>query len=105
MWWIAAATDVPGSDSQPIIVALISALAGVLAAVIGGLVNMARKEGSGRADAPVADLSFRDHVVGELAVNARRNDDNDERDDVQDRRLDQIERHLDMDNPRWRHGD
>lgn len=100
MWLVAA--DVAGGDSQPIIVALISALGAVVVAVVGALVNLARKENN-RPDAVPADLPFRDHVIGELAVARQRDDDNDERDEVQDRRLDQIERHLDIDNPSWRH--
>jgi hypothetical protein len=48
-------------------------------------------------------------VVGNLrervAVLERRADDSDDRDEVQDRRLDQIEDRLDLDNPRWGHHD
>lgn len=55
--------------------------------------------------APTADMAHRDYVVGRLAVHDQRLDDGDERDEIQDRRLDQLERVLDLDNPSWRHPD
>jgi hypothetical protein len=39
------------------------------------------------------------------AVLSDRADDCDTRDETQDRRLDQIEKRLDLENPRWRAGD
>lgn len=102
MWQIAAAA-VGGDSSQPIIVALISALGGVLVAVVGGLITVARREmgeGSGGSRPPLNER---------VAVLERRANDSDDRDAMQDRRLktgeerqDDVERFLDRSHPDWR---
>lgn len=51
---------------------------------------------------PASDLAWRDYVTGELAVGRARADDSDERDEMQDRRLDHLERVLDRSHPDWR---
>lgn len=111
MWLVAVET--PSEDPRTAVtLALIGLLSAMGVALVGGVFSwlVARanktKPTADAATPPVAgmDLGFRDYLVGELAVARRRDDDNDERDDVQDRRLDQIERYLDLDNPEWRHG-
>jgi hypothetical protein len=94
----------PG-DQSPIIVALISALGGVLVAVIGGLISVARRESADRQhQAAPPSLGER------TAVLERRAEDSDEWKDLHDRRmnngerrLERIERHLSDRDPRWRH--
>lgn len=108
MWlhggWASAAetTTQTGASDQLIIViggvvtAAIVALGGVLVAIVN------RGGGKTVASPPTAAVNG-DHALYErTAVLARRADDADERDEVQDRRLDQIERVLDLDNPEWR---
>lgn len=111
MWLVAVET--PSEDPRTAVtLAVIGLLSAMGVALVGGVFSwLAARQSKAKptvdtAQAPVAgmDLSFRDYLVGELAVARRRDDDNDERDDVQDRRLDQIERYLDLDNPEWRHG-
>lgn len=113
MWHLVAAESPATADGQTqIILAIIGLLSVVLVAAIGGLFSLLSARANRTEPAPPPpsatpfpgiDLPFRDYVVGELAVNRKRDDDSDERDEIQDRRLDQIERHLDLENPEWRH--
>lgn len=94
MWWTAAAE--PSADpSQPIVVALISALGGVVAAAFAALVSIARREDRNE---PTATPSLGERT----AVLERRALDNDERDDLQDHRIESVERFLDRRHPDWR---
>lgn len=93
---ISAATDAGGESSQPIIVALISALGGVMVAVVTGLVAIARRESNDRRPPDTPTLGER------AAVLERRAEDNDQRDDLQDHRLDTVERYLYRSDPDWR---
>lgn len=97
MWALVAAEQPAGQDSQTqIILAIIGLLSLVLVAATGGLFSLLTAKANRTSPAPPpptassspgVDLAFRDFVVGELAVNRKRDDDNDERDDVQDREL------------------
>jgi hypothetical protein len=94
---------VVSGDQQPIIVALISALGGVLVAVIGGLITIARRESNDRQPPAIPSIGER------TAVLERRAEDTDEWKDLHDRRqdrgerrLDRIERYLTEDDPNWR---
>jgi uncharacterized protein (UPF0218 family) len=81
-----------------VITAAIVALGGVLVAIVNSRTNRTTPS----PPAPLQPDS--DHVLYErTAVLARRADDADERDEVQDRRLEHIERVLDVENPEWRH--
>lgn len=92
--WLTAA-DAPAPDSQTaIILAVIGLLTAVLVAVATGVFTLLSARANRTEPAPPsstsnasADLVFRDYVVGELAVNRKRDDDNDERDDLQDHEL------------------
>lgn len=103
---VMAAADPPGTGSKD---ELLVVAGGIVVAAIGsaGLVLSSWFSGRNKttpAPTPVVpDLAWRDYVSGELAVGRRRADDGDEQDEIQDRRLDQIERVLDIDNPEWRH--
>lgn len=104
MW--AAAGDAQTQDAQvAIILAVIGLLTAVLVAVIGGFFTMKTARASRTEPAPPTDLGPRldTRAYERIAVTERRMDDNDDRDEIQDRRLDQIERALDLDNPDWRH--
>lgn len=88
MWTVAA--DVAGGDgSQPIVVALIAALGGVLTTAVGALVSVARRESREPSPAPLPSLGER------VAVLERRANDTDDALDLQDRRLDREERRMD----------
>lgn len=100
--WLVAAETTPSVDGQTqIILAVIGLLSVVLVTALGGLFTLltARANRTSPAQPPATqpqgDLQWRDYVVGELAVNRRRDDDNDERDDVQDRRHQDAEHRLD----------
>jgi hypothetical protein len=92
--WLTAA-DAPAPDSQTaIILGVIGLLTAVLVAVVTGVFMLLSARANRTEPAPPAstpnasaDLAFRDYVVGELAVNRKRDDDNDERDDLQDHEL------------------
>ena len=89
---------------------LVVIVGGIITAAIGGAVAIAVATINARANRtapstqPTSPPATAD-VIGmheDIAVLRFRADDADERSEIVDRRLDQIERHLDMDNPRWR---
>jgi hypothetical protein len=109
LWLVAA--DAPVQDSQTaIVLGVIALLTAVLVAVVGGVFTLLNTRASRTTppDQPAPpqqqpmDLAFRDFVVGELAVARERLDDHDEDLAIKDRRHDQVERYLDLDNPNWR---
>lgn len=79
----------------------------VLGAAVTGLFALwtARTNRADRVPVEPAGTSFHDYVIAELAVLRQRADDSDSERKVIDRRLDQHERALDIDNPDWRHRD
>lgn len=107
--WLAAAEESANQDAQTaIILGVIGLLTAVLVAVATGVFSLlsAKANRTAPAQPPSVNAAPDLEVVGNLrervAVLERRADDADERDEVQDRRLDQIERHADLDNPEWR---
>lgn len=116
MWHIgglvAASSEVPasgGSDSLLVVIGgIVVAGIGAAATVLVAAINSRNSKTTPSPPPPTAtgvgvDQTFRDFVIGKLAVHDQRLDDADERDEVQDRRHDQVERVLDLDNPQWRH--
>jgi hypothetical protein len=105
LWLIAV--DAPAPDSQTaIILGVIGLLTAVLVALATGVFSLLSARANRTEPAPPSPVPVPagDHVLYErIAVLERRADDSDERDEVQDRRLDQVERRLDIDNPEWRH--
>lgn len=100
MWLLAA--DAPASQDShtAIILGVIALLTGVLVAVVGGIFSLLSARASRSSLPPLLDdVPLHERV----AVLERRADDADDRDETQDRRLDQHERVLDIDNPDWRH--
>lgn len=80
-----------------VITAAIVALGGVLVAIVNSRANRTTPS------PPSPNPSANEHELYErTAVLSRRADDSDERDEVQDRRLDKIERVLDINDPEWR---
>ena len=75
-----------------------TAIGGVLVAIFNSR-NKAHQPGLTTLD-PAEDWAI---IRERVAVLEQRTDDRDEAADVQDRRLDQIERHLDLDSPVWKH--
>lgn len=123
--WLGA-TEPAASDAQTaIILAVIGLLSLVLVAVVTGIFSLLTAKANRTSPAPPQsgtppqDLAFRDHVIGELAVGRQRDDDNDDRDDVQDHelrnqrdvldehhdRLSSVERYLDAHDTDWRPND
>jgi hypothetical protein len=80
---------VSSDPSQPIVVALISALGGVIAAAFAALVSLARRESRNEQQYGTPPLGER------TAVLEQRANDSDEQLDLQDRRIDVGERRLD----------
>lgn len=104
--WAADAPDGSGTDQLIIIlggviVAAITAGGTVLVAVVNARTNRTAPSPPSPTSEPTPTVDAI-HLREDVAVLRYRADDSDERDEIQDRRLDQIERHLDMDNPRWR---
>lgn len=113
MWHIggllAAEAPTSGGNDQLLVMigGIVVAAIGAAATVLVAALNRSNKTAPSPpgASGPGSDMAFRDYVIGEIAVGRKRDDDGDERDEIQDRRLDQIERVLDLDNPEWRHRD
>lgn len=105
--WLAAAADPSAQDGETaIILAVIGALSLVLVAAVSGLFALLSAKANRTAPAPPPPTAAPNpdgiSVIRErIAVLERRADDSDERDDVQDRRLNRIEDRLDLDDPRW----
>jgi hypothetical protein len=92
------------AESGDLAAALIPAVWTFLGIVVVTLGTIAVQAQKSRSERPPLPGAGGDHELYErTAVLRQRADDADERDEVQDRRLDQIERHLDLDNPNWRH--
>jgi hypothetical protein len=105
--WLAATDTGAGQDTQTaIILAVIGLLTVVLGAAVTGLFALwtARTNRADQVPGPTG-VNFHDYVVGELAKLQQRADNADSERSVIDRRLDQHERALDIDNPDWRHRD
>jgi len=108
LWQQIVAADVPAttgvSDQLVIMVggvitAAIVALGGVLVAVVNSRASKTTPS------PPAPHPEGADHVLYErTAVLGRRADDADDRFEMMDRRVDQIERRLDLDDPKWRGG-
>lgn len=78
----------------------------MLVAVATGVFSLLSARANRTAPAPpppTPELNGVGALRERIAVLERRADDADDRDEMQDRRLDQIEDRLDLDNPRWGH--
>jgi hypothetical protein len=99
VWLVAASTG--GQEAQnALVLAIVGAGAGLLVAICTGLFQVwaAKQNHSGQIPENAQTILFE-----RTAVLSARADDSDDRDEAQDRRLDQIERALDLDNVMWRH--
>lgn len=100
VWIHAAAADVPaGESTQPLIIALISALAAVVVGAFSALVGLSKRETSYNADDDRANPRGGNERT---AVLEQRANDADDRDDIQDRKIEAIMRFLDRTWPDWR---
>lgn len=111
MWRLVApyAADLPEQQSNGQLPVLIFGLLGTVVVVVGtvlvALINSRanRTTASPPAPTPVGALGDQDGRAGErIAVLEHRAEDSDERDEMQDRRLNAIEAHLDMRGETWR---
>jgi hypothetical protein len=98
--WLTAASSGAQDTQNALVLAIVGALSGLLVALATGVFNLltarqVRREGSLPEDAQTM-------LFERTAVLTQRADDSDERDETQDRRLDVLERVLDLDNPNWR---
>lgn len=105
MWAYAAEEVTQGGDG------LLAAVIGLASVAVGGVVTIVVSliNRSGKADAaqpvdPPVDDDDDDIAIRErVAILEHRADNWDRADELHDRRLDQVERVLDLENPRWRH--
>lgn len=98
-----AETSPPGSGELNVIIGgvIVAGITGLAGIIVAGL----NARGNRTASTPPSPVLGADTtgLHERAAVLERRADDKDEQMEVVDRRLDQIERHLDIDNVRWRH--
>lgn len=97
------AAEADSSGNAQLVIAVFALLGVVITALGGVAVALINSRNKATADPPAATLPLETRAYERIAVVERRMDDNDDRDEVQDRRIDQIERVLDLDNPEWRH--
>lgn len=99
----AAAGATPAGVNDQLIIVVGGVITAAIVALGGVLVAIVNSRGNRTTPSPPPPTSVDEHVLYErTAVLARRADDSDERFEVQDRRLDQLERVLDLDDPKWR---
>lgn len=111
MWLLAAGEQAPTAPGDSLIIAIFTFL-GIVVTTVGVIVVQAIKTRSERtAPAPPAptDTALLMQLAKEQGQLVQRADDSDERDDYQDKALDNhgdrieaIERHLDHHEPNWR---
>jgi hypothetical protein len=99
--WLIAASSGAQDTQNALVLAIVGALSALLVAVFTGVFNLltarqVRREGSLPENAQTI-------LFERTAVLTQRADMSDDRDEAQDRRLDQIERVLDVENVNWRH--
>lgn len=103
--WLEA-VDAPQDSQTAIILGVIGLLTAVLVAIATGVFGLLSARQNRTAPAPPSPLNGSSGDVSQLrervAVLERRADDNDERDDIQDHRIEHIERAKDYNDPRWR---
>lgn len=102
---LAADPSAPSGVSDQLIIVVGGVITAAIVALGGVLVAMVNTRANKTSPSPPAPTpTSNEHELYErTAVLGRRADDSDERDEVQDRRLDRIERRLDIDDPEWRH--
>lgn len=109
--WLAAAQEAPSAPADALVIAIFTFL-GVVVTTIGVIVVQAIKSKAERtAPSPPAptDTAMLMQLARDNGQLVQRADDSDERDDMQDRalenygdRIEAIERHLDRGYPDWR---
>lgn len=103
--WLGAAADAATTGSNEIVIAVTGVLVAVVTAAAGVVVALINSKKSATTPSPPSAEDHDDWIFARerIAVLDQRADDADLRSEIQDRRLDQIERHLDLDRPEWRH--
>lgn len=100
---ILAAETPPAGVSDQLIIMVGGVITAAIVALGGVLVAIVNSRNRTTSSPPAPGTSADEHVLYErTAVLARRADDADERFEVMDRRLDQVERLLDRSDPDWR---
>ena len=105
MWLAAAAQDAAASTNE-LVIAITGLLVAVVTAASGVIVALVNSKKSATAPSPPGSNDHDDWIFARerIAVLDQRADDADQQREIQDRRLEQIERHLDLDRPQWRFG-
>lgn len=104
--WLAAADAAPGGPSNELVIAIAGLLGIVVTAVTGVVIALINSKSSRTAPSPPSVDDHDDWIFSRERIAAldQRADDADNQREIQDRRLEQIERHLDIDRPSWRPG-
>lgn len=103
--WLAGAAQDAGPSANELIIAIAGLLSVVVTAAAGVVVALLNSKKSATAPSPPPSEDHDDWIFARerIAVLDQRADDSDVQNEMQDRRLDQIERHLDLDREQWRH--
>jgi hypothetical protein len=102
--WLAGAQDASGNSDQ-LVIAISGLLVAVITAAAGVIVALVNSKKTPTTPSPPPPEDHDDWIFARerIAVLDQRADDADGQREIQDRRLDQIERHLDLDRPNWKH--
>lgn len=102
--WFAAVSTTAGLDANQVIIAISGLLVAVVTAAAGVVVAVvnSRKKSETIVNPPDFDSDDWAYLRERVAILEQRMADRDNSDEIQDRRLNRIERHIDLDNPFWR---
>lgn len=103
--WLAGAAQDAAAGTNELVIAITGLLVAVVTAASGVIVALINSKKSATAPSPPGSDDHEDWIFARerIAVLDQRADDKDQQDEIQDRRLDQIERHLNLDRDDWRH--
>lgn len=101
MWLTGAAAGAQDAQNQ-LVLSIVGVAGLLLVAIATGLFNVWAAKQARRSDQLPENAQTL--LFERTAVLSARADDSDARDETQDRRLDVIERHLDLDNINWKIG-
>lgn len=103
--WLAGAAQDAAAGTNELVVAIVGLLVAVVTAASGVIVALINSKKQTTPPAPPGEADHDDWIFARerIAVLDQRADDADVQREIADRRLDQIERHLDLDRPNWKH--
>ena len=103
--WLAGAIQDAAAGSNEVVIAITGLLVAAVTAAASVIVALINSKKAGTTPSPPGSADHDDWIFARerIAVLDQRADDADLQREIADRRLDQIERHLNLDASQWRH--